>query len=82
MSDLKLIYEDFVPLASASVYDMVDKLLNFENTDDYTDVVEKFGEAHANAIVETIKRHSREEHYQHMIKVKYEEYLIGHFNLE
>lgn len=82
MNDLKLIYEDFEPLASARVYELVDNLLNFENTDDYTEMVEKFGQEHADAIVETIQRHTREEHYSHMIRVKYQEYLHGDFNID
>ena len=82
MSDLKLLFEDFEPLASTKVYEVVDNLLNFENTDDYTEMVEKFGQGHADAIVETIQRHTREEHYSHMIKVKYQEYLHGDFNID
>ncbi len=52
MNDLKLTFEDFEPLASTKVYEVVDNLLNFENTDDYTEMVEKFGQEHADALVE------------------------------
>lgn len=82
MEDLKLTFDDFEPLASTKVYEVVDNLLNFENTDEYTEMVEKFGQEHADAIVETINRHSREEHYNHMVKVKYQEYLNGDFNID
>lgn len=82
MSDLKLLFEDFEPLASTKVYELVDNLLNFENTDEYTEMVEKFGQGHADAIVETIQRHTRQEHYDHMIQVKYQEYMNGDFNID
>lgn len=82
MNDLKLTFEDFEPLASTKVYEVVDNLLNFENTDDYTEMVEKFGQEHADAVVETIQRHTREEHYEHMIQVKYQEYLNNEFNID
>ncbi len=82
MSDLKLTFEDFEPLASTKVYEVVDNLLNFENTDDYTEMVEKFGQKHADAVVETIQRHTREQHYEHMVQVKYQEYLNNEFNID
>jgi len=82
MSDLKLTFEDFEPLASTKVYEVVDNLLNFENTDDYTEMVEKFGQEHADAVVETIQRHTREQHYEHMAQVKYQEYLNNEFNID
>jgi len=82
MSDLKLTFEDFEPLASTKVYEVVDNLLNFENTNDYTEMVEKFGQEHADAVVETIQRHTREQHYEHMVQVKYQEYLNNEFNID
>lgn len=82
MSETTLSLEEFKLVASNKVYEVVDNLLNFENTDDYTEMVEKFGQEHADAIVETIQRHTREEHYSHMIKVKYQEYLHGDFNID
>jgi putative lipoic acid-binding regulatory protein len=82
MSDLKLTFEDFEPIASTKVYEVVDNLLNFENTDDYTEMVEKFGQEHADAVVETIQRHTREQHYEHMVQVKYQEYLNNEFNID
>jgi putative lipoic acid-binding regulatory protein len=82
MSDLKLTFEDFEPLASTKVYEVVDNLLTFENTDDYTEMVEKFGQEHADAVVETIQRHTREQHYEHMVQVKYQEYLNNEFNID
>ena len=82
MNDLKLTFEDFEPLASTKVYEVVDNLLTFENTDDYTEMVEKFGQEHADAVVETIQRHTREQHYEHMVQVKYQEYLNNEFNID
>ncbi len=82
MNDLKLTFEDFEPIASTKVYEVVDNLLNFENTDDYTEMVEKFGQEHADAVVETIQRHTREQHYEHMVQVKYQEYLNNEFNID
>jgi hypothetical protein len=82
MENLKLTFDDFEPLASTKVYEVVDHLLDFENTDEYTEMVEKFGQEHADAVVETIQRHTREQHYSHMIQVKYQEYLNDDFNID
>lgn len=82
MSEPTLSLEEFKLVASNKVYGLVDNLLDFENTDEYTEMVEKFGEEYSNTIVESIQQHTREEHYYHMIQVKYQEYLNGNFNID
>jgi hypothetical protein len=82
MENFKLTFSDFEPLASVKVYEVVDNLLNFENTNGYDEMVEKFGQEHADTVIERIQQHTREQHYEHMIRVKYQDYLNNEFNID
>lgn len=82
MENNHLTFEDFKIAAHDKVDAIVQGYKNFGNTTEFQDLKDKIGEQPAEDIWETMQRVGYEEQYEHTMKMSYEGYLIGLFNLD
>lgn len=75
-------HEEFRVIAHDKVEDIVQHLLNFNQTQEFADLVTKFGEDYANELWGKMSSQNYAIQYEHVMKTSYEDYLKGFFILD
>lgn len=82
MDNELLTYEEFRVIAHDKVEAIVQHLLNFNESQEFTDMVNKFGEQYANELWGKMSSQDYAIQYDHVMRTSYEDYLKGFFILD
>lgn len=82
MDNELLTYEEFRVIAHDKVETIVQHLLNFNESQEFTDMVNKFGEQYANELWGKMSSQDYAIQYDHVMRTSYEDYLKGFFILD
>jgi hypothetical protein len=77
-----LSYEEFRVIAHDKIESIVQNLLDFENSQEYQDLIEKFGQQYADEILEKTQNQNYATQYEHVMKTSYDDYVRGFFLLD
>ena len=82
MDNELLTYEEFRVIAHDKVEGIVQHLLNFNESEEFADMVSKFGEQYANELWSKMSSQDYAIQYEHVMRTSYEDYLKGLFILD
>ena len=77
-----LSYEEFRVIAHDKIESIVQNLMDFGNSQEYQDLIEKFGQQYADEILEKTQNQNYATQYEHVMKTSYDDYVMGFFLLD
>ena len=77
-----LSYEEFRVIAHDKIESIVQNLMDFGNSQENQDLIEKFGQQYADEILEKTQNQNYATQYEHVMKTSYDDYVMGFFLLD
>lgn len=82
MDNELLTYEEFRVIAHDKIEEITQHLLSFNESQEFADLVTKFGEQYAQELWDKMSSQNYAIQYEHVMKTSYDDYLKGLFILD